>query len=440
MALHDQGQEVPSAVRKLQLSGKKGVLLKNTVMLYILTFSTYVMSFIVVPYETRVLQPEKYGLLGVAASIMVYFQLVIDFGFILSATEEVSAFREDRKRLSRIFTAVTLNKLLLTAVSGAVLLALCRLVPRWTEHTLFFGLFFLATAVNSLIPDYLYRGIEQMGAITLRTVLIKLFFTVMIFLLLRGPEDYYLVPLLNIIGNTAALLGVYIHLFRRLGIRFVRCSPREVWRNLRRSMTFFLSRIATTAYTAANTIILDILSAGTVTAFYVGADKLVTTAKNGLSPVSDSLYPYMTRNRDFRLVKRVLMVMEPVILLGCAVVFIWAEPLCIWFFGPEYGPVAPVLRAMLPVVAVILPSYILGFPMLGAMGLSRYANYSVVFGSCLHIFNLVVLYFTGRLSMVTLGALVSVAETAILLFRIAVIVRHRDRLRDPKEENQEWDS
>ena len=403
-------------------------------MLYILTFSTYIMSFIVVPYETRVLQTEKYGLLGVATAIMVYFQLIIDFGFILSATEEVSEKRHDKAALNRIFTAVTLNKLLLAVCSGAVLLLLCRLVSNWKANTMFFFLFYIATVVNSLIPDYLYRGIEQMSAITIRTVLIKFFFTVMIFLLLRGPEDYYVIPILNIIGNTTALLGVYIHLYRHLSIHFTRCEPREIWRIMRRSMTFFLSRIATTAYTAANTIILDILSAGTVTAFYTGADKLITTAKNGLSPISDSLYPYMTKNRDFALVKKVLLVIEPVIIAGCAVVFIWARPLCTWFFGEGYGETGTVLQAMLPVVVVILPSYILGFPTLSAMGLSKYANYSVIFGSALHIINLLALYFSGHMNMVTLGCLVSIAETVILLFRVVVILKNRDRLKPGEQE------
>ena len=310
---------------KFRLSRKKSVLLKNTVMLYILTFSTYLMSFIVVPYETRILGTAGYGLLGVATAMMVYFQLVIDFGFILSATEEVSRNREDKRYLSQIFTAVTLNKLLLTLVSGIVLFALCWLVPRWQEHALFFFLFFLATAINSLIPDYLYRGIEQMSAITIRTVLIKFFFTVMIFLLLKSPSDYCVIPLLNIIGNLGALLGVYVHLFRKVGIRFARITRADFWRSFRQSNTFFLSRIASTAYTAANTVILDILSAGTSTAFYSSADKLITTAKNGLSPISDSLYPYMTKNRDFKLVKKVLCIIMPVILAGCAVVFIWAD-------------------------------------------------------------------------------------------------------------------
>jgi PST family polysaccharide transporter len=424
-----------SLKHRLSLNSKKGVLLKNTAMLYILQFSNYFLSLVVVPYESRVLSPTNYGKLGVAAAIMVYFQLVIDFGFLLSATEEVSRNREDKAAVSRIFSAVTLNKLFLAALSAILLWVLCRLIPTWQANTGFYFLYFIATALSSLMPDYLYRGLEKMTAITVRSVLIKAFFTVMIFLFLREPGDYYIVPILNIIGNGLALVGVLIHLYRQLGIRFCRVRFQDVLLNFRRSVTFFYSRIASTAYTAANTIILDLISAGGATVgFYTSADKLITTAKNGLSPISDSLYPYMVVNRDFKLVKRVLTIVMPFIIAGTAVVFIFAEPLCTLFFGADYAETGKVLRAMLPVVVVILPSYILGFPTLTAMGLSRYANYSVVFGSALHVMNLLILYFSGHMNMVTLGILVSIAETAILLFRIVVIVTHRDLLKGETNE------
>lgn len=403
-------------------------------MLYIMQFSTYLLSFIVVPYETRVLGPTYYGKLGVATAIMVYFQLVIDFGFLLSATEDVSRNREDRGKVSKILTAVTIDKIFLTIGSVIVLLVLCQILPSWREDRTFYMLFLIATAVNSMIPDYLYRGLEQMTAITVRTVAIKTFFTVMIVLLLKRPEQYCIIPILNIIGNTAALIGVYVHLYRQMDIRFVRCTAREVWDSFRRSSTFFYSRIATSVYTASNTVILSVISAGSSIGYYSLADKLVTTAKNGLSPISDSMYPYMTKNKDFKLVWKILKIIMPVIIGGCAIVFIFARPLCEIVFGAGYGDAAPVLRVMLPVVIVILPSYILGFPTLSAMGLSKYANYSVVFGSALHVFNLLVLYFTGNMNMVTLGALVSVAEIAILLFRIVVIWKNRALLHVEQED------
>ena len=416
------------------LGSKKGVLLKNTVMLYIMQFSTYLLSFIVVPYETRVLGPTYYGKLGVAMAIMVYFQLIIDFGFLLSATEDVSRNRDDKNKVSKILTTVTIDKIFLTIVSVIALVVLCEVLPSWKEDRTFYLLFLAATAVNSMIPDYLYRGLEQMTAITVRTVAIKAFFTVMIVLFLKRPDQYCIIPILNIIGNSAALLGVYLHLYRQMHIRFVSCKMREVWDSFRRSSTFFYSRIATSVYTASNTVILSVISAGSAIGYYTLADKLITTAKSGLSPISDSLYPYMTKNRDFKLVWRILKVIMPIIVGGCAIVFIFARPLCEIVFGAGYGDAAPVLRAMLPVVVVILPSYILGFPTLSAMGLSKYANYSVVFGSVLHVINLLVLYFTGHMNMVTLGAMVSVAEIAILLFRIVVIWKNKELLHVERED------
>ena len=412
--------------RKLNLASSKKVLLQNTFMLYLLTFSNYFLSLIVVPYETRVLGPAVYGALGAATAIMVYFQLVIDFGFLLSGTQEVARSRDDKKEVSRIFTATTLAKILLIVLSLVVLLLLCQLIPAWRSERKLYLLFFCSTAINSLIPDYLYRGLEKMSAITVRTVCIKAFFTLGIVLFLKTPEDVWMVPAINAAGCLVALVLTLLHLSRKLDIHFTAPDWAEAVRCLKRSSVFFYSRIATTAYSALNTVILDLLSAsGATVGYYSSADRLITTGKNALSPISDSLYPYMVKNRDFKLIRKILLVFEPLIILFCIAVFIWAEPLCVLFFGAKFGPAAHVLRAMLPVGIFTLPSYILGFPTLTAMGLPEHANYSVVFGSAIHIVNLAILYFSGHMNMVTLGCAVSVAEALILGYRIVVVFRHR---------------
>jgi len=413
-----------------KLKGKRGTLLTNTVMLYILTFSNYLLSLVVVPYESRVLDPALFGLLGTANAIMLYFQLVMDFGYLLSGTQEVARCREDKAQLSRIFTAVTMGKVILIVLSAVALQVLCSVIPAWQDKRLLLTLFFLAAAINSLLPDYLYRGMEKMSSITVRTVCIKVFFTIGIFVVLKQPDDIWKIPLVTAIGNAIAVVATLIHLDKKLDIRLKKPDFKEMWAAMRRSSTFFYSRIATTAYSALNTVILDVISGtGAVVGFYNSADKLIATGKSALSPISDSLYPYMVKNRDFKLVKKVLLVLEPCIFVFCACCFIWAEPLCLLFFGPEYGPAGNVLRAMLPVGVIVLPSYILGFPMLTAMDLTKHANYSVIFGSAIHVINLIVLYLTGNISMISLGIAVSVAEALILAYRIIVIVIHRDRLR-----------
>lgn len=405
--------------------GKGRVLLKNTVMLYLLTFSTYILNLIIVPYQTRVLGPDKFGLIGLATAIIVYVQLFIDFGFLLSATEEVANNQGDRKKLSQIFTSVTLNKFVLSIISVSVLLGACMLVPRWKENFLFILLYCVSTVFSSLMPDFLYRGIEKMGSITVRTVLIRVFFTAMVLVFVKEPSDYMLIPLLQIIGNAVALIATYVHLYVKLGVKFVACRVSDMFGTMKSSLPFFASRIAGTVYSAANTIILDFISGGAMTAFYTSADKLISTAKSGLSPISDSMYPYMVKHKDFKMVKRVLLLLEPVIIIGCAVLFIWAVPICTWFFGEEYEYTAYALRALLPIAVVILPSYIFGFPVLGAMGLSKHANYSVILASVIHVFNLVLLSILGVMNIITLGIATSVAEVIVLTYRVAVVVKNR---------------
>lgn len=402
---------------------KKKALLKNTIMLYILTFSTYIIGFILLPYETRVLQPDKFGLLGLATAVMTYFQLIIDFGFMLSATEDVASCKDDKHAISVVFTAVTIDKICLVALSTILLLFLCFIIKQWRENTAFFFLMYISTALNSFIPDYLYRGIECMESITIRTVLIKIFFAVLVLVFVKRPQDYMLIPVLNIIGNSIALIGVYVHLKYSLGIKFVFVKKSVCIEKIKESSAFFMSRIATTIYTAMNTLVLNFALGNAVTAFYTSADKLVSTAKSGMSPISDSMYPYMIKNKDFKLVKKVLMFFEPIIIVGCIVLFICAKSLCVFIFGTEYLDSAYALRALLPGVMFTLPNYILGFPVLGALGISKYANYSVVFGSIVHIFVIVFLTIVNDLNMVTLGLASSLTEGVILGFRIIVIRR-----------------
>ena len=272
---------------------KKKILFKNTVLLYILTFSTYLFNFITVPYQTRVLGAEIYGKLGFALAFMTYFQLVLDFGFLLSATEDVSKNRDDKKELSRIVTSVNISKFIIGIILSIVLVLCCIFIKKFRQDPLLFGLYFIYVLINSFLPDFLYRGIEDMKIITYRSVLIKLLFTVLIFVFLKDKSQYYFVPLFNIIGSAFAVLAVYIHVTKKLDIKATKVPVQYIKDTLKKSSKFFYSRIASTLYSSTNTFILGfIYPTGNTLGLYTTSDKLVTTARNAITPISDSVYPY----------------------------------------------------------------------------------------------------------------------------------------------------
>jgi PST family polysaccharide transporter len=377
--------------------------------------------------------PTYYGKIGFATALMVYFQLFTDFGFILSATEEVSKNRDNKEKLKRIYTSVTILKMIFAVISVIILITLCLVSKKIKSDYDLYILYLMGVIIYSFLPDYLYRGLEQMSEVTYRTIFVRLFFTVMIILFLKKPEDYLIVPILIAIGNLFAVVWASYHVSHKLQIKLCRISLKDINEAFKSSAAFFLSRIATTIYTATNTIILGfIYKTGSIIGYYTAADKLMVAGKGALSPISDSVYPYMIKNKDFKLIKKILTIFMPIICTGSIITFVFAKEICILLFGPEFAYTSSILRAMLPLAIITLPNYLFGFPTLGAMGLSKYANKSIYFGTVLHIFNLIILYLLGHLNVVTLALLASIADGVILIYRIVVIYKNKDLLSNYK--------
>ena len=404
---------------------RRGGLLENTVMLYILQFSNMALGLLTQGYQMRVLGLDNVGVLSAAQYATNFFQILIDFGFIYSATAKVSRFREDKNVLNKVLTCVILAKAMFMAVSFLILFAFIAPTLPDMSQVLVYAFYLISVCTYALLPDFMYRGLEQMSTITIRAVAIKFFATLMIFLFVHQPGDYFLVPLFTAVGNLEAMVFVYWHLFRRVGIHFCRVTWREIWVELKDSSQFFLSKVAASINSNLNGILLNSLAGPAATGLYANADKVIGAAKSGMSPIADSLYPHMMKHKNFSLIKKAMLIVYPVILLGCAVVFLFAEPLLVFWLGAEGSQVVLPLRLLIPVAVFSFPNYVLGYPTLGAMGLAKYANIAVVFGTAVYLLGALLLWFTVGINLVTLCLLTSVTEGSILAFRLVVIVKNR---------------
>ncbi len=408
---------------------RSNTLLENTFMLYILTFSNALLGFITQGYQTRVLGLDMMGILDAARYATNFFQIFIDFGFIMSATAKISQHRDDNATLRKVLTCVVAAKVFFMLVSYGILLVF--ILPTVQEPGAIWAYVFylLYVCMVALLPDFMYRGLEQMRAITVRAVLVKTFATLMVFVLVKKPQDFWLVPLLSAIGNAGATLFVYWHLKTKLNIFFCRVSLRDVAREIKEATQFFFSKVAASVNSNLNGLLLKGVAGAVATGLYGRADTVINAARMGMSPIADSLYPHMVKHKNFKLIRKSLLVIYPVILAGCAVVFIFARPLLTLWLGEEAGvqTVLP-LRLLIPVAVCAFPNYILGFPTLSPMGLVKYANISVAFGTGVYLAGVALCWFTVGVNLVSLCVLTSLTEFSILAFRVVVILKNRHLL------------
>lgn len=416
--------------KKIPLKKQDQVLFSNTLFLYILTFSSQFFSFLTVPYLTRVLGPSIYGKVGIAIAYMAYAQIILDFGFILSATQKVVENREDKNILGQILSAVTIVKLILSVLLTLVFGSYVLLSDNMKNDAVFYILYMISTVANALMPDFFYRGIEEMKIITIRTFIIKGAAAICTFIFVRKASDYWMIPLFAMIGNSIAVFVMYFDMAKKYQVNFKHIHFGHIKKIVKDTSLFFISRAASTAYQAVNTIILNfIYGSSPMVGYYTSADKLISLGKTASSPIADSLYPYMIKQKNFRLVKKLLLVFMPVITVGVAIVYWLAEPICIWLFGAEYAEAGNVLRCLLPILLVILPTYILCFPVMVPLGLSKWANLSNVVGMCIQLLGLLSLVFADNLNIYTLCILSSMTEVIVFLFRLTVVLLYKKKLR-----------
>ncbi|HBG3382864.1 TPA: oligosaccharide flippase family protein [Clostridioides difficile] len=405
-------------------------LVANTAYLYALTLSSQAISLLTIPYQTRVLSPETYGIVGFAMSAMTVASLFVNYGFLYSATQAVAEHGDDREYLSKIYTSVLLAKCLIGALVGVVVVASTALVPLMRENAAIMITYYVAYVFSVLLPDYLYRGMEQMKVITIRTVAIRVFSSLLIFVFLKSEKDVLVLPLSMLLGNLIALIVCFRYDRKTFGVGLSAIGSGFLVQTLREGLPFFISRAASTVYQSANAAILGALYPGeAVVGWYNAADKLQAVFRYASSPIADSMYPYMLRNRKYKVAIGLLLLSVPLILVTATLLFLFADDACAILFGEEYREAGDVVRCLIPAMAVIFPTYLICFPILVPMGLSRQANTSNVIGMVVQIALLVTLAATHRLDVYALCLSASASEVTVFCYRLAVMLLHLDRMK-----------
>lgn len=416
-----------------KLQSSQHQLVKNTMFLYLMTFSSYALNLLTIPYLTRVLGPIVYGRIGIAVGYMTYIQIILDFGFILSATQLISENRTNAEYATTVIASVTTVKMILSCFIFVALYIL--FVQGFIEYEVakLLIFYFFSCLCTALLPDYFYRGIENMKVISIRTVSVRIFFTILIFVFVKSERDVIFVPVSMFVGNLVALIITYLDLSKRYEIKFKRPSFNHMLNMVKMTIPFFISRFASTFYQALDVIILGkVYTSSPLVGYYSSADKIIALSKTGASPIADSLYPYMLKNKNYRLVKKVLLIFMPIITIGVVIIGIYANPICVLLFGKEYSQAGNVLRLLLPIAWVILPTYIIAFPVMSPLGLAKYANMSNVLGMCFQIIGLFVLYFCGAFNIYTICGLTSLTEISVFVFRLSVVLAYLKKMKNAK--------
>lgn len=399
------------------------VIVKNTAMLYLMNIAKLLLPLLTLPYLTRVLSKECYGTVAYVKSVMQYMQIVVDFGFLLSATKDVARVKDDRAAVSRVVGDTLLAKFLLVAAAFAALLLMMCAMPLLRAHWVFTALSFLNVALSCLLMDFLFQGLEEMQVITMRYVVMRVIATGLTFVFVKVDGNLIWMPILEILGTGVAIGFVYYEM-RQRGIGVCFTGMQGALAKLKESAVFFLSNMATTTFTALNTLLIGICLDTQQVAEWSVCLQLVMAAMSLYTPVIDSIYPDMVRNRDWRLIRKTAQLYLPMVAAGCIFTYFAAEPALMIVGGEKYATAVPLLRAFIPLLFVTFPEMLLGWPTLGAIGRAREVTRTTLLAAALQVAGMALLLLTGRFTAINLAWLRCATELCMLGMRCAYCRRY----------------
>ena len=396
-----------------------GRIIENFFSLSVLNAVSFIFPLITVPYLARVLGAEKFGIVSFATVVIQYFMIFTSFGFGFSATQQISINQQNKKKVSDIFAAVIFVKLFISVLCAVVLLLLIVFFAKFHNNSMVLIYAFGMVIGDALVPVWLFQGMEKMKFITIVNLVSKLIFTLLIFVFIRSEADFLYVTLLNSFGYLVAGLLSFIIAYRLFKLEMVLPKITEIKKQLIESWPIFVSTFSINIYRNMNVLILGLFTNMTLVGYYSSAEKVIKGMQSFASPLSDALFPYISKrfakNTEGSNIK-VLFRLSSYYFVGLAALsvlfLIFAKPIATVFLGQKFIASIPDIQIMSFVIMFGGMNYLLGIVGLVNMGFKKKFMVFVAITGVISIINLfwLVYYFADK------GASASMLISEFVLF------------------------
>ncbi len=329
------------------------LLLRNLLSLSALQLANGLISFLVIPYLIRTIGLANWGIINTAQALVLYFALLVNFGFDLTATRQVALRRNDPQALSALTGEVITVKGLLFATGTLLFGALVYLTPEYRAHDTVFWLTYAICFGYVFYPSWLFQGMENLRPFAAFNFVIKILSYGLVFVVIRTPGQYYLFPLLASSAHILVGIVACVYALRRYSLRLSLPSWVSIGQVLQRDQTVFFTMLVNNLAVGVNVLILARFAADAEVGAFTTVWRLVFLLLNLVNtPVIQTFFPNLTQtlqrsvSEGFLKIKQLSLLMLIVGVLISSLLFLFPSLILKIVIGPEYAAAVLSLRVL----------------------------------------------------------------------------------------------
>lgn len=396
----------------------------NFLSLSAVQWANYLLPLLLIPYLVKTLKLESYGIVVFAQSLMVFFHLLIDFGFDYSAAKVVALNRSKTRFLSEIYWTVVYVKLILIILSSLALsLILYIFGDQMPGASIIYWFSFLAITCQALVPNWFFQGVEDMKYVALFNLSARALYFVSIFFIVTTAEDYQLVPLLNFLAFLIVFVISIIFVNFRYKIFFFVPSKSSITAQIKESSHFFYARFMGNIASASGVVVLGLFLSSESVGIYSIAEKIMKAYQGAASSASRAIYPFMSRKQIFEKYKQ--FIKFPIIInaVFLAILYFFAEDIFYLIFSGNSSNAFEIFQIFIFALMFSVPSIFIGYPLLGAGKSYRVVNNSTIIGVFIFLVIICCLVITQKISLFNLAYSLLAMEILIFLYRAFFVLK-----------------
>lgn len=349
-----------------------------------------IFPLVTVPYASRTLLQDKYGMISFGSSIVSYFSLIASLGISTYAVREGCAIRENKKKFndfaSQIFTINMLSTFIAYILFFVTVLWNVKL---FNMRSLLFiqGLSILFTTIGT---DWVNTVYEEFLYITLRFAIFQCIAMVLMLVFVKKPEDYLIYAYINLFATVGPNILNVLYCKKFVHIKLVKI--REIKEHITPILLLFANTIATTIYINSDITILGFIQDNSAVGIYSLVGKIYTMAKQLVSAFIVAITPRLASyigNKDFKMYAELLNISFEYLItllvpiaLGIAIL---SRKLIIIVGGEAYAKGSTALVILSIAMLFAIPAFFLSSSMLILMKRERQFLYITITGAVVNI-------------------------------------------------------
>ena len=233
------------------------------------------------PYISRVLSVSGIGIFNFSNTYISYFILIAGLGISTYSVREGAKYRENKEKINEFSSQIFSLKMVATIISYILLFASLIIFKNLHNYVSCILIFSVQILFTTLGTEWIYTIYEDYTYITIRSIVFKIISIILLFLLVRKPEDYLIYATIAVFSAVGSNLLNFIHARNFVHIRL---TTKINWRyHLKPVLVIFASAIAVTIYVSSDTTILGLLKNDYAVGIYSTSVKIYQMAQSLLS-------------------------------------------------------------------------------------------------------------------------------------------------------------